>query len=151
MDGLVTSLVAVGGTLAGSGLTYLFGWFTARRTERVAREERLRQDRITAFTSFAGAITDLRQAVITLWFARQHGPANAEHTEADRRGAAADHARFTVRLLVDDAEVQRLADEAFTPITAIGAAKELADLKAHENECRHRLDKFIETAGHHIR
>ena len=61
--------------------------------------------------------------MITLWFARRHGPASAEQTEADRRGAAADHARFTVRLLVDDAEVPRLADEAFTSITAIAAGR----------------------------
>jgi len=113
MDGVVTSLVAVGGTLAGASLTYLFGWFTARRAERVTRSERLRQDRITAFTNFAGAITALRQAVITLWFARRNGPASEEQTEADKRGAATDHARFTVRLLVEDPEVLRLADEAF--------------------------------------
>lgn len=151
MDGLVTSLVAVGGTLAGSGLTYLFGWFTARRTERVGRAERLRQDRIAAFTTFAGAITALRQAVVTLWFSRRDGPAPDEQTEADRRGAAADHARFTVRLLVEDPEVLRLADEAFESITAIGGAADLVELKAHEDRNQQGLNDFIRAASRYVR
>ena len=151
MDGLVTSLVAVGGTLAGSGLTYLFGWFTARRAERTGRAERLRQDRIAAVTTFAGAVTGLRQAVITLWFAQRDGSASEEQTEADRRGATADHARFTVRLFVDDPEVLRLADEAFTSITAIGEAEDLAELKAHEDRNQRGLDEFIQAAGRYVR
>lgn len=151
MDGLVTSLVAVGGTLAGSGLTYLFGWFTARRAERVTRAERLRQDRIAAITTFAGAITGLRQAVITLWFARRNGPAPDEQTEADKRGAAADHARFTVRLLLDDPEALRLADDAFESITAIGGAADLTELKSHEERNQAGLNEFIEAAGRYVR
>lgn len=151
MDGLVTTLVAVGGTLAGSGLTYLFGWFTARRAERVGRAERLRQDRIAAFTSFAGAITGLRQSVVTLWFARRDGPAPTEQTEADRRGAAADQARFTVRLLVADEEVLRFADEAFASITAIGEAEDLPELKAHEDRNQQTLNDFITAAGRLVR
>lgn len=142
----------MGGTLAGSGLTYLFGWFTARRAERVGRAERLRQDRVAAFTSFAGAITDLRQAVITLWFARQAGrDAGAEQTEADKRGATAAHARFTVRLLVDDAEVLRLADNAADSITAIGAAADLPELKTHEDRNQEHLNEFIQVAGRYVR
>jgi hypothetical protein len=151
VDGLVTSLVAVGGTLAGSGLTYLFGWFTARRAERVTRAERLRQDRIAAITTFAGAITGLRQAVITLWFARRNGPAPDEQTEADKRGAAADHARFTVRLLLDDPEALRLADDAFESITAIGGAADLTELKSHEERNQAGLNAFIEAAGRYVR
>lgn len=141
----------MGGTLAGSGLTYLFGWFTARRAERVGRAERLRQDRIAAFISFAGAITGLRQAVITLWFARRNGPARAEHTEADRCGAAADHARFTVRLLVEDAEVLRLADETFESITAIRSAADLPELRSHEDRNQRQVDEFVRAASRYVR
>ncbi|MFI7674715.1 hypothetical protein [Actinophytocola sp. NPDC049390] len=152
MDSLVTSAVAVGGTLAGASLTYLFGWLTARRAEAVARREQLRRDRIAAYTSFAGAITDLRQAVITLWFTHQGDadPASAQ-TEADRRGATADHARFTVRLLTEDPAVLHLVDETFAPITAIAEAPDLAALKEHEARSQTALDTFIQAAGRHVR
>lgn len=147
MNGLFTSIIAVAGTLAGSGLTYLFGRLTARRSERVARDERLRQERIAAYTAFAGALTDLRQAVITRWLTEQSDQdAKAAWTEADRRGAAADHARFTVQLLTDDAELLRLADAAFEPISALGEATDRAELRQHEDRGQEILTAFIQTA-----
>ena len=155
VDGWLTSVIAVGGTLTGSSLTYLFGRLTARRTERVARDERLRQERIAAFAAFAGALTDLRQAVITLWFtpARDRGgpDAHAAHTEADRRGAAADHARFAVQLLTEDAELLRLADAAFDPIAAIREAGDLTEVKAHEDHAQQVLTAFVLAAGRQVR
>jgi membrane protein YqaA with SNARE-associated domain len=66
----LTSLIAVIGTLLGSTITYLFQRSHAGRAEAVARSERLRQDRIVAYSEFAGTITELRRGVITLWFHR---------------------------------------------------------------------------------
>jgi len=155
MDGWLTSVIAVGGTLTGSGLTYLFGRLTARRAEVTAREERLRQERIAAFAGFAGALTELRQAVITLWFtlerARNGPEATAAHTEADRRGAAADHARFTVQLLSEDTQLLRLADAAFDPVAAIRDASDLAELKSHEELAQQVLVDFVQAAGRQVR
>lgn len=51
MNGLLTSVIAIIGTLAGAGLTYWFSWLTARRTERVTRDESLRQQRIAAYAA----------------------------------------------------------------------------------------------------
>lgn len=148
---MLTSVVAVIGTLAGSALTFLFTQLSARRAERVARAERLRQERIAAYTAFAGALADLRRAVISLWFARQREPDGPDtrtaQTEADQRGAEADRARFAVRLLTDDQDVHRLADAAFDPIDAIGTAGDRAELRVHEDRSQAVLTEFIQAGG----
>ncbi|SFW81560.1 hypothetical protein [Amycolatopsis australiensis] len=152
MNGVLTSVIAVCGTLAGSTLTYLFARLTARRAEKAARDERLRQERITAYAAFAGAITTLRQKVIALWFLKQRGAdTQSAHAEADRCGAAADHARFEVRLLTEDPELRRLADAAFGPIAAIGDAADHAEVRAHEHRSQEILTAFVQAAGRQLR
>lgn len=150
-----TSLIAVGGTLAGAGLTFLFGQFSVRRAERVARAERLRQELIAAFVGYAGAMADLRQAVISRWLSQRRDPdgpdTGAAWVEADRRGAAADQARFTLRLLTEDRELLALADAAFAPIGALGDAADLAELKTHEVRCQELLTEFVRVAGRQVR
>ncbi|MGW0522979.1 hypothetical protein [Crossiella sp. NPDC003009] len=155
MNSLLISLIAVSGTLAGSSLTYLFGRLTARRTERVARDERLRQDRIAAYTTFAGAVTELRQALISLWFLKRAEPADPElraaYTEADKRGAAARHARFCVQLLTEDTELLQLADAVFKPIDELADAVDRATLTVLEERGEELLATFIQVAGRQIR
>jgi hypothetical protein len=55
----------------GSTVTSVFQRVNAGRVERFARDERLRQERMAAYSGFAGAITELRRGVISLWFVRQ--------------------------------------------------------------------------------
>src|SRR5689334_11325211 len=90
MSAVLVSLIAVAGTLLGSLSTYLFQRRTALHTERVTREERLRQDRLAACGTFAAVITEVKRAVITAWFRRdEHDDEwRAAMTEADRMGAA---------------------------------------------------------------
>lgn len=54
MQGLLASVIAVVGTLLGSTVTYVFQRVNAGRVERFARDERLRQERIAAYSGFAG-------------------------------------------------------------------------------------------------
>ncbi|MFB9687099.1 hypothetical protein [Amycolatopsis plumensis] len=154
MDGVLTSVIAISGTLAGSSFTYLFGLLNSRRTERVARDERLRQERINAYVAFAGAMTELRQAVITTWFIKQRGDEEkkrAAYTESDKRGAAADHTRLRVQMLTEDAELLRLADAAFEPINGLHDAPDLTTLRKYEEQSQAILSAFIEAAGRLVR
>lgn len=154
MDGVLTTVIAISGTLAGSSLTYLFGLLSSRRTERVARDERLRQERINAYVAFAGAMTELRQAVIAKWFLKQRDDEEkkrAAYTESDKRGAAADHARLRVQMLTDDAELRRLADAAFEPIGGLHDAPDLTALREQEELSQATLSAFIEAAGRRVR
>src|SRR5689334_10935454 len=72
MGGALTSLVAVAGTLLGSTLTYVFQRRTAGRAEQFARGERLRQERLSAYSAFAEAVMDYRHEELTVWL-RRHG------------------------------------------------------------------------------
>ncbi|WP_440107621.1 hypothetical protein [Streptosporangium sp. H16] len=64
MSAALGSLIAVLGTLLGSFSTYLFQQRTAIRAEAVAREERLRQEHLAAYSEFASAVTELKRAVV---------------------------------------------------------------------------------------
>ncbi|MFJ4100600.1 hypothetical protein [Amycolatopsis japonica] len=155
MNGVLTSVVAISGTLAGSTLTYLLGLLNTRRTERTARDERLRQERIAAYVAFAEAMTELRQGVIAKWFLKQRSAPDEEmraaHTESDKRGATADHARLRIQMLTDDSEILRLIDATFEPIEALHRAPDLAAVKQHEERSQETLSVFIRTAGRQVR
>jgi hypothetical protein len=155
VNAALASLIAVAGTLLGSLITYRFQRLSTDRAEAFARGERLREERLATYSAFAGAISDLRRAVITLWFrqrdkAEEHELA-AAWVEADRLGAAAAHARFRVQLVAEDADLVALADAAFEPIGAIGAARDRNELLEHENKCQDALKAFITAAAAHVR
>ena len=61
----------------------------------------------------------------SLWFLKRETPdaadARAARTEADKRGAAAHHARFSIQLLTDDTELLRLADTVFEPVDRLSS------------------------------
>jgi hypothetical protein len=156
VEGLLVSVIAVAGTLLGSTVTHVFQRVNAGRAEKFAREERLRQERIAAYSGFAGAITELRRGVISLWFIRQRDDAARPElydarTEADCLGAAADHARFRIQLLAEDPHLVALADAEFEPIGAIHQAADRAELVKHENRCQELLTVFITAAGAQVR
>ncbi len=155
MESVLVSIIAVAGTLLGSTVTYTFQRANAQRAEKFASHERLRQERLAGYSAFAGAMTELRRAVISLWFRRRDGTEQSElvavHTESDRLGAAADHARFRIQLLAEDSQLVALADAAFEPIGAIGRAADVTELKEHETRCQSTLAAFITAARAHIR
>jgi hypothetical protein len=153
----LASMIAVAGTLLGSTIAYVFQRSNTARAESFARDERLRQERIAAYSAYAGAITELRRGVITLWFIRhRHGDSsNADvrdaRIESDRLGASAAHARFRVQLLAGDADLVALADAAAAPVNAIAAAADRPELVEREDRSDEALRAFITAAGIQIR
>lgn len=156
MDAWVGSVIAVAGTLLGSVAGYLFQRLNAGRTERFARDERLRQERMAAYSAYAGAVMDLRRAVVSLWFLLQRTESEdpellAAYTDADRYGAAAAASRFRVQLLANDPRLVELAAGAAAPIDSIREAADATELKAHETRCVEGVDAFIVAAGAQLR
>jgi MoxR-like ATPase len=151
MQALVTSLIAVAGTLLGSMTSFLFQRRSADRTEEFARAERLRQERLTAYSAYAGAVTELKRGVVNLWFRRQEDPDGAEYVlaraECDRLGAAAEHAQFRMRLITEDPDLAALADAAFAAIDSISRATGQAQLAESETMCLDALNVFIAEAA----
>ena len=61
--------------------TYLFQSRTASRAEAFTRDERLRQEQLTSCSAYAGSLTELKRALISLWLHREEpdGPAWKRH------------------------------------------------------------------------
>ena len=129
------AIIAVVGTLLGSITTHLLGRRTAAEQAAAARSERLRQEQLAACSAFAGALTELKRPVITLWFRRHESPSEetrATWVEADRLGAAAEAARFRVLMVLDDPSLAGLADDAHASIAPLGQVDEREDLRPAE-------------------
>lgn len=157
MEAVLASMIAVAGTLLGSTVTYVFQHLGARRAERIARQERLWRERMTVYSEFAGAATELLRANISLWFLLQRRDQFDEksrrdaYTEADRRGAAANHARFRVQMIASDPSLVARADATFGPMDALRDAADRDELAGHEQRCRSLIEDFVTAARAEVR
>jgi hypothetical protein len=155
MDAIVTSLVAVLGTLLGSTMTHLFQQRSARRAERAAREERLRQELLEMFGTCAGLLVDFRQAMLHHWFCKHEGR-DAEDEVALRNRAfelrsSTQHALLRVQLITDEPEPLAAANAAFTAVGRIDRAEDRADVVVRRDTTRELIDTFVETARRYVR
>jgi hypothetical protein len=155
MEASYPAIIAVVGTLLGSITTHLLGRRNTAEQAAALRSERLRQEQLAACSAFAGALTELKRAVITLWFRRQESR-TAEETlaawvEADRLGAAVEAARFRVLLVLDDPSLAELADKASASITPLGQVAERGDLRPAEEAFAAAVKSFVTTAARTLR
>jgi hypothetical protein len=155
VNALLTGIIGVAATLLGSFSTYLFQSRTAERAQAFARDERLRQEQLNACSGYAGALTELKRGLITLWFYRQRDAAGADYqatrVECDRLGASAEAARFRVQLVSDDSGLVSLADYAFHAIGTIHTASDRHELREHETRLEAAVTEFIHAAALRLR
>jgi hypothetical protein len=158
VSAVAASLIAVAGTLLGSFSTYWFQQKAARRSEIDARQGRLRQDRLTACSEFAAAVSNLRSSVIAVWFRKNRKDRQAAddeavadyhmaYAEADRLGAVADTAKFRMLLVIDDPELRELADAALRQVGAVMAARDKAEVEKLDAEFEAHTAVFVATAA----
>jgi hypothetical protein len=155
MQTLFAGLIAILGTLLGSTTSFLFQRRSADRAEEFARAERLRQERLMAYSAYAGAITELKRGIIGCWFRRRDTPGSAAYLEAraecDQLGAAAEQTQFRMRLISEDPALAALADAAFATIGAIDRATDNDQLAERETQCLKTLNAFIAHAAAQLR
>ena len=77
MNSIIASLAAILGVVLGSVLTYLFQARNARQAQESARDQRLWQERLTAYSEFAGVVTDFRRSENDRWHREQEDPQGA--------------------------------------------------------------------------
>jgi hypothetical protein len=155
MEASYAAIIAVVGTLLGSITTHLLQHRIAAEQAAAIRSERSRQEQLAACSAFAGALTELKRAVITLWF-RRHDSGRAEETrsagvDADRLGAAAEAARFRMLIVLDDPSLAELADNALASISAIGEAAERDALVPAEEQFAATMNSFVTAAARILR
>ena len=154
VNAALTAVIGVAATLLGSFSTYRFQSRTAERAEAFARDERLRQEQLTACSAYAGSLTELKRGLITLWFHREEptGPAwQAARIEGDRLGASAEAARFRVQLVSGDARVMMLADSAFAALGAIRTASDRNALIEVEERFESAVREFVAAVAAQLR
>jgi hypothetical protein len=151
MESVVTSLVAVLGTLLGATATYVFQLRTARQARRTAREERLWQERLAAYTAFAAALTDFRKSQYDRWHRQRENPKSPEyltardHSYAQR--ATATSALFRLRLVTNSRELEQLATTALRLTEEIHDATDEQDRAHRGQQAGDALHKFTEAAA----
>ncbi|MEV4391089.1 hypothetical protein [Nonomuraea sp. NPDC049607] len=136
MEAVAASIVAILGTLLGAALNHLLGARTANRAEGLARTERLRAERIDAYCTLAGSLTNYRRGQMDLWFARQESPEQSSwielRREEQRLRSAALEALYRMELLTDD---EQLIAKGWD---ALGAVDRMNDLESRDELDRQR-------------
>ncbi len=146
------SLIAVVGTLGGATASYLFQGKISERNQSTARGEQLRQERLAAYSSFAGAVMDLRRTQYDRGYSRM----TEDDQQLDRAGIIAESSRlrsvtwtafYRFKLTSPDAELIELATRAIEDALDVADASVKADLKTRSEQARARIDVFISTAA----
>ncbi|MDJ0461711.1 hypothetical protein [Streptomyces sp. H27-C3] len=150
-----TALVAVLGTLLGSLATHLFQRQTAERAATLARVEQLRQERISAYSAFAGAVVDYRRGQNDRWHRKTEAPgseqAETSRMESYRLRSSAHQALFRVQLVCDDGAAVRLASSVFEATNCMHDATDETERATRSRNAREAVRAFIEAAAPGVR
>jgi hypothetical protein len=151
---IVTSVVAVLGTLLGSLATHYFQRRNRADAERFERNERLRQERVSAYTTYGGALVSLRRALIDRWYATHEEGRNADpdaiRYETYRLRTAALEAMFRVQLVTESQPLIELAQQAIDTVDHLNLRIPAEDFKKARDRSRQGIFDFVEAARKHV-
>ncbi|MGW2342223.1 hypothetical protein [Streptomyces sp. NPDC001661] len=152
---MTAALIAVLGTLLGSVVTHFFQNRAAVRGAELARAEQLRQERISSYSAFAGAVHDYRRGQNDRWFRAQESPGTSE-AEASRFASyeariGARQALVRVQLICDDPRLRQLAEVAFELTHCLHDATDEADRDGRSRRSKEALTRFVEAAAPSVR
>ncbi|MFD6152824.1 hypothetical protein [Streptomyces sp. NPDC060243] len=152
MTPVLTTALAVLGTLLGATVTGFFQHLAAGRTERAAARARSRQDALDAVADLVAADSAHRQALRMRLEAKLSGTAtDAElfelRTASHITRAATKRPYALVRLLVPDPGVKAAADTMITATYDMADAATPAALDTAQEWSRAAHDHFIDTAA----
>ncbi|WP_307840531.1 hypothetical protein [Streptomyces sp. G44] len=141
------------GTLLGAGVTHFFQRRAIERTQEFTRGERLRQERIDAYSAYAGALVDYRRVLMDRWFSRQEDRAE-DGAESRFRSyemrSEAQQALFRVQLLTGDDDLVRLAWQTLDHVSDVHRAEDRDDLAERRRVSREAINAFVAAAKRHV-
>lgn len=152
----MASVVAVVGTLLGSGITHFFQSRATDRSERFARAERLRQERIDAYCAYAGALLDYRRVLVHRWFVVHEDERCGEDTpelreEIYKNRYAAQEAMFRAQMVTDDPEILDRSEQVMSAVTELHWAPDLEALTALRATTRQGIREYVTASSRHVR
>ncbi|MEU9487289.1 hypothetical protein AB0D83_27105 [Streptomyces decoyicus] len=156
MEAVVASVVAVIGTLLGSGITHFFQSRAAQRSEEFARAERLRQERIDAYCAYAGALLDYRRVLVHRWFVlHEEGRCDEDspelREEVYKTRYTAQEAMFRAQMVTDDAGILERSEQVMSATTELHWARDQETLTALRTTTRQGIRDFIAATARHVR
>jgi hypothetical protein len=150
VDTILTSVIAVLGTLLGSVVAHAFQQRSTRHAQQHERAERRREERLTAFGTYAGLLVDFRQAMLHHWFCVHEGKDAEQETTLRARSfelrSDTQHALFQLQLLVEEPDLTAAAITAFTEIGKLDRPTRRADLITRRDTTRALIDDFVRAA-----
>lgn len=150
MELIATSIVAVLGTLLGAAFTHVFQRRAAVEANDLARGEKLRQERVEAYSSFGGALASFRRSQMDRWYTTHrdatHPDLDELRREARRRRDVALEAFFRVQLVTDSPEVVTAGLEAFDAMDLFAQARSSEDVEKIRDTTRALMHTFVQVA-----
>ena len=149
------SVIAVLGTLGGATASYLFQGKISERSQSTAHGGQLRQERLAAYSSFAGAVMDLRRTQYDLGYSRmteddRQLDRSSTQAESSRLRSVAWTAFYRFKLTSPDAGLTDLAIRAVEDALDVADGSDKADLKSRSAQARERINAFISAAAMHL-
>jgi hypothetical protein len=154
MEGALTAVIAVIGTLLGSVVTYQFQRRSSEHAERASFQQQLRSERMTIYSGFAGSITEFRRSEHD-WWHRKDEDNNSRacfdaRAEAYHLRGVALHALVRIQLVTACEVLLDGARHTYELTAEIHHAPTETDLSARGAESRDSLEKFITLASRDI-
>ncbi|MDX3645475.1 hypothetical protein [Streptomyces sp. MB09-02B] len=154
METIIASGIAVLGTLLGSGLTLAYQQRATDRTHEFTRREKLRQERLDAYSVYAGALINYRRCLVHLWFCEHEQPPPEDPDTVRVRAydlrSAAQEALFRVQMLTADEDLSRAAEAVLADVTAVLKTDSRPEFDARRVRTRDEIALLIRTAKQHL-
>jgi hypothetical protein len=155
VDSIIASLAAITGVVLGSVLTYLFQVRNNRQVQLFARDQQVRQERLNAYSEFAGIVTEFRRSENDRWHREQEDPQGelfiTARDESYQLRAKAMASMCRVQLVGGDTNLNQLAERALNATTEIHQAADEEDRAGRGNKARLAVQDFLLAASSHVR
>ncbi|MFJ9567106.1 hypothetical protein ACIRQQ_44620 [Streptomyces fuscichromogenes] len=155
MAGLLSTLIAVLGTLLGVAMTYVFQRRSAASERLFTAQQQLRSERMSVYSDFAGAVTEFRRGQQDRWHRKNEDPDSPARfearVEAYRLRGLALHALFRVQLIASGQGVVDAARHAYAVTDRVHSAADKAELGAVGAQARDALEEFVRLAASDVR
>ncbi|WP_255954548.1 hypothetical protein [Streptomyces odontomachi] len=154
METIIASGIAVLGTLLGSGITLAFQQCTADRSHQFTRREKLRQERLDAYSAYAGALINYRRCLVHLWFCEHEQPPPEDPDTVRVRAydlrSNAQEALFRVQMLTDDETLSGAAEDALAGVMALPKTSRRAEFDEARVRTRDEISRLVQAAKQHL-
>ncbi|MEU1013343.1 hypothetical protein [Streptomyces sp. NPDC005890] len=154
MESIIASAIAVLGTLLGSAITLAFQQRTTDRSHQFTRREKLRQERLDAYSAYAGALVNYRRCLVHLWFCEHEQPPpedpDAVRIRAYDLRSSAQEALFRVQMLTDNDRLSRTAEDVLADITELPKVDARAELDELRARTRDSISRLVGSAKQHL-